>query len=147
VISREVDFPPIWLAGFAALGGAVTFIWPTDIRYASETGAVLIILALMIFVVAVLQMMFRRTTVVPHRVPSRMVTGGIFRFSRNPIYLADTLFLAGLYFYWGALIALPLVAVFMEVIRRRFILDEEQRLHEAFGPEYEAYAARTRRWI
>jgi protein-S-isoprenylcysteine O-methyltransferase Ste14 len=147
VIAREIDFPPVWLAGFAALGGAVGRIWPYDFPYAAQIGAGIILLALVIMVAAVLQMLIRRTTIMPHRKPSRMVTGGVFRLSRNPIYLADALLLTGLYLYWGALIAMPLVAVFMVVIKRRFILEEERLLGENFGEDFAAYAARTRRWL
>jgi protein-S-isoprenylcysteine O-methyltransferase Ste14 len=40
-----------------------------------------------------------------------------------------------------------LLAVFVWVIERRFILDEEARLRAAFGPEFDAWAARTARWL
>ena len=45
------------------------------------------------------------------------------------------------------MLALPLVPLFMVWITRRYILDEEARLRAAFGPDYEAWAARVPRWI
>jgi protein-S-isoprenylcysteine O-methyltransferase Ste14 len=147
VIARQVDFPPVWLAGFAALGGGIGLLRPVLFGYSYELGGMLIVLALIVMAVAVVQMLARRTTIMPHQSPSRIVSGGIFRFSRNPIYLADAVLLTGLYIYWGALIALPLVAVFMVVIKRRFIVPEEHLMLRKFGTEYRAYAARTRRWL
>jgi protein-S-isoprenylcysteine O-methyltransferase Ste14 len=44
-------------------------------------------------------------------------------------------------------LALVLVPVFMVLIQNRFILAEEARLKAAFGPAFDAWAARTRRWI
>jgi protein-S-isoprenylcysteine O-methyltransferase Ste14 len=44
-------------------------------------------------------------------------------------------------------LALPLVAGFVWLIQTRFIRDEEARLTMAFGPEFDLWAARTRRWI
>ncbi len=47
----------------------------------------------------------------------------------------------------AALLALPLVGVFMAVVTRRFIRPEEERLERIFGEVYDEYRARTRRWI
>lgn len=147
MIAREVDFPPVWLAGFAALGGICAWVFPVALPYGRIVGGGLVIVALVLMASAVVQMMFARTTVIPGRDPARMVTTGLFRLSRNPIYLADALLLSGLYLYWGALVAMPLVALFMQVLTKRFIVPEEARLRQIFGAEFNAYKNRTRRWI
>lgn len=147
MIAREVDFPPVWLAGFAALGGICAWAFPVALPYGRIVGGGLVIVALVLMASAVVQMMFARTTVIPGRDPARMVTTGLFRLSRNPIYLADALLLSGLYLYWGALVAMPLVALFMQVLTKRFIVPEEARLRQIFGAEFNAYKNRTRRWI
>lgn len=147
MIAREVDFPPVWLAGFAALGGICAWVFPVAFPYGRIVGGGLVIVALILMASAVAQLMIARTTVIPGRDPARMVTTGLFRFSRNPIYLADALLLGGLYLYWGALVAMPLVALFMQVLTRRFIVPEEARLRQIFGAEFNAYKNRTRRWI
>jgi protein-S-isoprenylcysteine O-methyltransferase Ste14 len=46
-----------------------------------------------------------------------------------------------------AVLALPLVASFAWLIQARFIRDEEARLTLAFGPEFDLWAGRTRRWL
>ncbi|MBL9050839.1 MAG: isoprenylcysteine carboxylmethyltransferase family protein, partial [Tabrizicola sp.] len=85
--------------------------------------------------------------VVPRRDPSALVTQGVFSFSRNPIYLSDALILLGAILWLDAVPALPLVASFAWLIQTRFIRDEETRLTLAFGPEFDLWAGRTRRWF
>ncbi|MGL4279820.1 MAG: methyltransferase family protein [Albidovulum sp.] len=146
-MAKEIDFPPVWLAGFAALGGFVGRFVPVDLTFNSIIGAGLILIGLAVMLVAIAQMVLARTTVIPHRDPSALVMNGMFALSRNPIYLADALILTGLYMHWDALLALPLVLLFMIVITRRFIRPEEARLEKAFGDIFLEYRARTRRWI
>ena len=147
MVARDTDFPPVWMAGFALFGAMFGRLVPIEVPFGSVIGGALALLGLAIMLGAALQLLAGRTTVIPGRDPSRMMTGGLYRFSRNPIYLADAILLAGLFVYWGALIALPLVALFMLLISKRFIADEETRLERLFGEEWQAYKSRTRRWI
>lgn len=147
MIAREIDFPPVWLAGFALIGAATGSMLPVRVPYATEGGAILVAVSLLLMLLAVLQMLRWRTTVIPGRDPRHLLTHGLFRLSRNPIYLADTLLLVGLYIFWDAWLALPLVPLFIYLIYKRFILPEEQRLEYLFGEEYVAYKSETRRWI
>jgi protein-S-isoprenylcysteine O-methyltransferase Ste14 len=96
---------------------------------------------------AVAQMALRRTTVIPRRDPSALVTGGVYAISRNPIYLADALILAGVVLWADVPLAAPLVPAFMALIQRRFIRGEEARIAAAFGADFAAYAVRTPRWL
>lgn len=146
-MAKEIDFPPVWLTGFAVIGGLIGRVVPVTTPVNDPLGAALVGGGIVLMLVAAGQMIIARTTLIPRRDPDAFVHGGVFRFSRNPIYLADAVLLAGLCFAWDALIALPLVAVFMMVITRRFILGEEARLMERFGEEYADYAGRTRRWL
>jgi len=98
-------------------------------------------------IAAVAQMARHRTTVIPRRQPAAIVTTGVFRLSRNPIYLGDALILAGLVLWFDVPVAAPLVCLFVATIRKRFILHEESGLRTAFPEQFAAYAARTRRWI
>jgi len=146
-MAKQIDFPPVWLAGFAAVGGLVGRLVPVATPLNDMLGAAVIVAGLALMLVAAGQMVLSRTTVVPRRDPDALVTGGVFRLSRNPIYLADAIVLAGFYIAWDAIIALPLVAVFVIVIQKRFIFEEEARLSRRFGEEYLSYTARVRRWI
>lgn len=146
---RAFDLPPIWLAGFAAIVWYVGALWPIALfgNAGYVIGAVLVGIGILVMLFAIVQMTSLGTTVIPRRDPNALVTNGIFRLSRNPIYLADALILMGLILRWDAVLALPLVAAFIAVIQRRFIVDEEARLRAGFGAEFDAYMGRTRRWI
>jgi protein-S-isoprenylcysteine O-methyltransferase Ste14 len=109
-------------------------------------GTVLIVGGLFIFISALLQFRRHRTTVMPRETPVAMIDSGIYRLSRNPIYLADTLFLAGAALWWDAA-SLLLVPLFVMIITRRFILGEESGLRAVFGATFDRYAAQTRRWL
>src|SRR5262245_7917158 len=115
------------------VGGAVTF---------ACTGAVIGIAAMVWFRRA-------KTTMSPIKpgAASVLVTGGVFRFTRNPMYLSLLLYLLawGLYLSnWLALLFLP---PFVLYINRFQIAPEERTLSSLFGPEYAAYAGRVRRWL
>jgi len=154
------DLPPIWLAGFLALTYWIsTFGFLTE-RPAFEAfgiwisankldwgGELLVAAGLFAMVMAVIEMVKHRTTVIPHQEADTLVQTGIFAFSRNPIYLGDTLVLCGAAIYWSAPLALFLVPIFVLILRQRFILPEEQRLSDKFGQDFDDYCEMTRRWI
>ena len=146
---RMLDLPPVWLIGFLGLAWAQTVLLPTPWAgdWAAVAGAAVALAGAAVMLLALPQFLRMRTTVIPHRQPSALITGGVYRLSRNPIYLADVLILAGLAIRWQAWVALVLVPVFVMVLTRRFIEPEEARLRAAFGPAFDDWAARTRRWI
>ncbi len=146
---RWLDYPPVWLVGFLGLGWAQMAAMPAPSVGAGAgwLGAVLILLGVGLMLAAVPQFARLGTTVVPHREPTALVTGGVYGLSRNPIYLGDVLLLAGFFLRWEAWLSLLLVPVFVWIIELRFIRPEEARLHRAFGDDFRAYCARVRRWI
>ena len=90
-----------------------------------------------------------RTTVnplTPHR-SAAVVTTGVYRFTRNPMYLGLALILLGLAVYLGSVWALAGPLVFAAYITRFQITPEERILTNRFGAAYTAYRARVRRWI
>lgn len=144
---KEIDIPPLWLAVFAAPGWAVGQVFPLALPHGAALGLVLLALGLGLMGLAAGQMVLARTSFIPRRRPERLVTWGVFALSRNPIYLADALVLAGLLLWWNAVLAAPLVPAFMAFITRRFIRGEEAWIAAAHGAEYAAYRARVRRWL
>ena len=145
---REIDIPPSWLALHVAAAWALSRVSPPVFGTAGRLlGQGLVGIGAVVMAAAVVQMALARTTVIPRRNPSALVTEGIFAFSRNPIYLGDALILLGAILWLDAVLALPLVASFVWLIQSRFIRDEEARLTLAFGPEFDLWAARTRRWF
>lgn len=92
---------------------------------------------------------FRRanTSVDPSRPVSNLVTSGIYRFTRNPIYLGFLLLVICIPLtadtYWGVLFA-PL---FVLLCNRLVIEHEEAYLERKFGTAYTDYKSRVRRWL
>lgn len=147
-ILREIDIPPTWLALHIGAAWVMSLVSPPVFgAWGAVLGLGLIGLGALVMAAAALQMMQARTTVIPRRNPSALVTGGVFAWSRNPIYLADAVILLGAILWLDVALGLPLVASFISLIQARFIRDEEARLTEAFGPEFDLWAARTRRWL
>lgn len=145
---KWIDLPPLWLGLFAALGWVQAHWWPLGSFGAvgDWAGAALVVAGLALAVAAAVEFRRARTTIVPHLEPSAIVTSGVYWISRNPIYLGDALILAGLGLRWDSVLALGLVPVFVAVIAARFIHPEEARLRARFGPAFDAWAARVRRW-
>jgi protein-S-isoprenylcysteine O-methyltransferase Ste14 len=145
---RDIDIPPTWLALHLAAAWVLSLVSPDVFgAFGRLVAGLLVGLGLLLMGLAVLQMARHRTTVIPRRNPSAMVTTGVFGLSRNPIYLGDALVLSGAILWWDAMLAAPLVASFVWLIQTRFIRDEEARLTLAFGPEFDLWASRTRRWF
>lgn len=146
---KYLDYPPIWLLGFIGLTWALAQVGLTIALplWLKALGGVLIALGLGLMALAVFAMWRHHTTVVPHRIPSEIVTDGVFRLTRNPIYLGDAFTLAGFALLFGSPAGVVLVPVFMAVIQSRFIAEEEAWLGTKFSEEFQTWAKKTRRWL
>jgi protein-S-isoprenylcysteine O-methyltransferase Ste14 len=144
-----LDWPPVWTAGALALTWLASWILPWGIlgTLGCALGIALVLAGLAAMAAAVWEMQKARTTVIPRRQPSALVTTGIFGYSRNPIYLGDLLVVAGAMLWLQVPWALPMIGVLAWVLRTRFIEGEEQHLMTGFGAEYALWAARTARWV
>ncbi len=78
---------------------------------------------------------------------SRLVTGGPFRYSRNPGYLSFALIYAGIATLRRSPWAMLLLPAVITTVRRTIIEKEEHYLERRFGEEYLGYEARVRRWL
>ena len=78
---------------------------------------------------------------------SSLVTSGIYRYSRNPMYLGLVLILLGWAFYLSHFLAFVLLPVFILYMTRFQIQPEEQMMARKFGKTYQAYLNKVRRWI
>jgi protein-S-isoprenylcysteine O-methyltransferase Ste14 len=87
------------------------------------------------------------TTLNPHGAVSKLVTTGIYRFTRNPIYLGFVLITVGvplaLNNFWGIAFT-PLLVIFFNAL---VVRHEEAYLQKKFGDEYAGYKSRVRRWV
>ncbi len=89
------------------------------------------------------------TTVNPMRPASStaLITRGVYRYTRNPMYLGQAAFLLGGMLYLQNLLALAVVPMFVLYITRFQIHPEERVLGERFGAQYKAFRQQVRRWL
>lgn len=145
---RWIDIPPSWLLAALAVAWGLGQLAPLDLGgFARGLGTGIFWAGLALIAAAAWEFLRARTSIIPRRAPNALITTGIFRLSRNPIYLADALILAGLSLRWDAAPALLLVPVFMWWISRRFVEQEERALIAAFPLDTKAYYNQTRRWL
>jgi protein-S-isoprenylcysteine O-methyltransferase Ste14 len=88
-----------------------------------------------------------KTTVKPFQESAALVTDGVYRISRHPMYLGFVLILLGLAILLGSLTPFFIVPIFAVVMDRVFIVAEERMLAEKFGQAWLDYKARVRRWV
>jgi len=123
------------------------FAMPSALRLALAAGCAL--LGIGIAVAGVAAFRRARTTVNPLKPESasELVTGGIYRITRNPMYLGMALVLLGWALFLSAPTSLLGVVAFVAFIDRLQIRPEERAMLALFGESFRAYATRVRRWL
>jgi len=133
------------MLAFSKLWPELTLTWPANYLIAQ------LLLALSVFVglAAILNFRKHKTTVNPTKpeASSSVVTSGIYRFSRNPMYLAMLLALISLAYFLQHLASLPVILIFIAYMTRFQIIPEEKMLTRLFGQQYIDYQMKVRRWL
>jgi protein-S-isoprenylcysteine O-methyltransferase Ste14 len=147
---KRVIYPPIWLVFGLVTIFALNELLP-GVRFTSGAsqwvGGVIIFIGLGLLLLAGGLFKKAGTDMVPFKNVSSLVTTGIYRYTRNPMYLGMAAVLLGTSITVGALTALAVPAVFMIIILFRFILPEEEMLRGIFPQDFPEYCTRVRRWI
>ena len=104
---------------------------------------------ILIFVNPVLQFIKSKTTVNPIQFEevNKLVTSGIFKYSRNPMYLGMLMIVLSTSIFYLNIYSILTPLLFMLWINKFQIKREEEFLIEKFGDEYLSYKKKTRRWI
>lgn len=125
---------------------SILFGWnhmPTSARF---TGFCLGLLGDLIFLLAVLQMKDSWRAGIPDQGKTKLVTTGIYRFSRNPAFLGfDFMYLGVMLMYFNGLTVL--FTIYAVVMLHLQILQEEKYLSTTFGEEYQAYQKQVFRYL
>ena len=87
------------------------------------------------------------TTVKPLHRSSALATDGVFRWSRNPMYLGMVFIVAGIVLLEGSISPWIVVVALAITLDRVFVVPEEKMLKETFGDAFEQYSQRVRRWL
>ena len=148
---KWIDIPPFWLMLALIITMLIGQVQPASWAFSNPAtdlmGGLLVGGGIVLILLAAVEMRKKRTTIVPHMEADHLVTSGIFKRSRNPIYLGDALVLAGLALRWETPVALLLVPLFMATITARFIVPEENRLRRKFRADFARYCQKKRRWV
>lgn len=142
--------PPVYFLGTVAASVGLHLLMPLAVLVPSPihlAGAVLVVAGLGIALWAAGLFRSAGTPVVPFTQSTALVTGGIYRWTRNPMYLGMVIALVGLAVLLGTLGAFLPIPFFAWQIRRKFVLPEEAFLEGIFGGRYLEYKARVRRWL
>jgi protein-S-isoprenylcysteine O-methyltransferase Ste14 len=143
--------PPLYFLLPLLLSIATQFLFPAQRLLsplmAAVVGASLIALGIA-FAASALVTMWRSRTSPNPTVPTRaLVTGGPYRFTRNPLYVALTLVYLGVTVWTQAIWAFAYLPLVLFTVRRQVIDKEERYLAAKFGETYDRYRERVRRWI
>lgn len=143
-------WPPLIYLGTLLLWPLADHLMPLDMSLPPAVrlgGFGLMLVGFIIDGWAMLTLRRAHTTIMPHRGALVLVSDGPYRFSRNPIYVGNTIVIAGLGVviasWWLLLAAFAATAlVFVLAVRR-----EEMHLALRFGAAWDSYASRVRRWV
>ena len=107
------------------------------------------LVAILIAMAAIWSFKKRQTTVNPHHLDkvTALVTTGVFKYSRNPMYLSLAITLIGWSIILGAIWTIAFVILFILYLTQFQIKPEERMLHKKFGLAYESYCSKVRRWL
>ena len=132
------------MAGLAQFGPALAL--PDSVRQGLT--ALLVVLGIGFDGAGLLAFRKARTTINPLKPAkaSAMVTGGVYRFTRNPMYVGMLLLLTAWAVHLSALSAFAGLPLFVLYIGRFQIAPEERAMEDLFGDDYRHYAQRVRRW-
>lgn len=146
---RPATLLPPPLVYVAALWGAweLNKLLPLPFPKLPGIGWALVVLGCMLLLWAAWTLFRHRTTVNPYKGVAHLVQDGPFAFSRNPIYLGDSVIYFGVMPIWGNLWPLLLYPVVWAAIRYGVIRNEEAHLGAKFGGTYREYCRRVRRWL
>jgi protein-S-isoprenylcysteine O-methyltransferase Ste14 len=150
---NTLPWPPL-IYGAAILIGALSgYLLPTPwvgsptSDFLLAIGGLMIAAALFIDYSAMRTMSKAKTTIMPNKGSAHLVTSGPFSFSRNPIYLANTMITIGLGFMSGIIWFLPLALIAAMLTQHFAVKREEAHLEARFGKAFREYAKKVRRWI
>ncbi len=142
--------PPVVFLVCLLAAGSIAFLVPGPTLVPmpwNGVGLTLIVAGIFLLVAGSQRFTRSRTNINTFLDPNHLVTDGVFRLSRNPMYLGFALTLLGVCVGIGA--ATPFLAwlVFVLVCQVWYIPFEEARCEAVFGDEYRKYRSRTRRWL
>jgi protein-S-isoprenylcysteine O-methyltransferase Ste14 len=111
-------------------------------------GAALMIFGFLILMICILRFATEgKGTLSPLDPTKKLVVKGLYRYSRNPMYVGAILLLIGEIVFWQSLVLAGYTTIVFIGFNLFIIFHEEPRLRRDFGTEYEMYCQKVRRWL
>jgi protein-S-isoprenylcysteine O-methyltransferase Ste14 len=150
---NRIPWPPLLYA--AAVAAALGLHWLLPLPWPPQPARLILAAIGFCFICAAIALdlaafaLFRRhrTTIQPHRAASALITEGPYAKSRNPIYLGNTLLVAGAGLLFGLAWFIPAAVAAAFAVQKLAIEREERHLAAKFGEAWRDYAAKTPRWL
>lgn len=143
-------YPPIILLAFLLLQYAL-YRWLPVATVLPKPGSYVgtLFIGLGVLVIALPAGAFSRagTTIKPFKESSALVRGGLYRVTRNPMYVGMLSILIGVALLSGSLSPFVAPVLFVPVLNARVICHEEVMLEERFGEDYRDFKRSVRRWV
>ncbi len=149
-MGKRKPLPPTYFNSSTFLIILIHFIWPGKVIIHfpwNILGIIPIIIGGILNLKADKAFKLKQTTVKPFEKSKVLITTGVFRFSRHPMYLGMVLILIGLSIILGSLTPYIVVVLFIILIHNIFITVEEGMLAETFGDAWLEYKKNTRCWF
>jgi len=143
-------FPPTYFLGALILEVLLNWILPIKHILGSPErliGLVPILMGVLLNIFADQQFKKWKTTVKPIEQSSSLITEGVFRISRNPMYLGMTVIIFGIALLLGSLSPMLVTIAFPFLLDRVFISKEEVAMEATFGKKFLEYKTGVRRWL
>ena len=110
-------------------------------------GIVVVFLGFFIFISSLMAFRINKTTMIPFQDSSFLITNGIYKYTRNPMYLGMLFVQFGIAIYFGSISPFIIPFLFIPIMNSRIIQHEEVILEKQFGESYMIFKNSVRRWI
>ncbi len=151
---NRIPWPPLLYGGCAILAmllqSYAPLPWPLPAAWSASlaiVGTIMFIAGFATDIGTMLLFTRRKANFLPHKAATRLITDGPFRYSRNPIYVGNTLMLSGAGIAFSSIWLLLAAGAAAVATHFLAILREEAHLKAKFAGEWDAYAQKTPRWL
>lgn len=148
--AEVVIFPPLLFAITLIVGMAISYLKPVTILtdlLAWICGSILFIMSIVLLRLSARSLLQGKTTINPNGSTTSIIIKGVYRYSRNPMYISFLLLYLGISIIFNAWFCFVLLLPLLVVLQKGVVEPEEEYLERKFSAEYSSYKSKVRRWI
>ena len=149
-MDKKRPLPPTYFLSSIFLIVLIHFTWPGKMIITfpwTLLGIIPVIIGAILNLMADRAFKIKETTVKPYEESTILITTGVFKISRNPMYLGMAMVLIGISIFLGSITPYIIVVFFIILIHIIFIRVEEEMLAKTFGDVWIEYKNKTRPWL